>query len=108
MPAFVIGGGLVFVASLVYAAWSYAVPFGARTDAPALAPAALNVLSFTVFAGHHSLFARTRLRQWIAGRVSPRLERSVYVWIASLLLLAVMWLWRPVGGELWRAGWPWS
>ena len=86
--SFAIAGGGVFVFSLVYCAWSYASPFGTSTaDSTAIAPAAFNVLLFSGFALHHSAFARSGVREWIADRVSPRLERSLYVWVASLLLL---------------------
>lgn len=107
--SFAIAGGGVFVFSLVYCAWSYASPFGTSTvDSTAIAPAAFNVLLFSGFALHHSAFARSGVREWIADRVSPRLERSLYVWVASLLLLVVVAAWQPVPGELWRVAWPWS
>jgi protein-S-isoprenylcysteine O-methyltransferase Ste14 len=35
--------------------------------------------------------------------LSPRLERSAYVWVASVLFLLVMAAWQPVGGVLWDA-----
>jgi protein-S-isoprenylcysteine O-methyltransferase Ste14 len=42
------------------------------------------------------------------GRVVPeRLVRSVYVWIASLLFILVVALWRPVAGDFYDVrGWP--
>jgi protein-S-isoprenylcysteine O-methyltransferase Ste14 len=101
-----VAGALVFVGSLVYGAWSYIWRFG---DTPPLAferstgAAAWNVLLFTLFALHHSVFARTPLRQWTARIVSPALERSAYVWIASLLFIVVLAAWQPVGGVAWRA-----
>jgi methanethiol S-methyltransferase len=57
----------------------------------------------TIFAFHHSLFARERVKEWMGRRVAPSLLRSVYVWIASLLLMLVCLLWRPIGGEIYRA-----
>jgi methanethiol S-methyltransferase len=108
--SFAIAGAIVFVASLAYTAWSYAWSFGvaAGGPSPAIVPAAFDVLLFTGFALHHSLFARTKMRQWIADRVSPQLERSLYVWVASLLLAAIVAAWRPVPGELWRTDRAWS
>ena len=45
--------------------------------------------------------ARTGAKAWIT-RVVPRdLERAVYVWIASVLFLAVCWLWQPLPGAAW-------
>jgi methanethiol S-methyltransferase len=108
--SFAIAGGGLFVFSLLYTAWSYASPFGVTTtdSAPVIAPTVVDLFLFTGFALHHSVFARSGIRQWIADRVSARLERSVYVWVASLLLIGVVAAWRPVPGELWRLAAPWS
>jgi hypothetical protein len=59
-------------------------------------------VAFTLFAAHHSIFARAPFRAWIARHVSPYLERTVYVWIASLLLAATCAAWQPFGSPLWR------
>jgi protein-S-isoprenylcysteine O-methyltransferase Ste14 len=56
-----------------------------------------------MFAAHHSLFARDRVKLWLARTVPLSLLRSVYVWVASVLLILVCLLWRPIGGELYRA-----
>lgn len=96
-------GALLFVVSLAYFAFSYFWTFGApRHDGGAAGAAAWNVTLFTAFALHHSLFARTRLRAWMARIVPPDLERSVYVWIASVLFLVVCAAWRPVPGVAWQ------
>lgn len=102
---FAVAGALLFVASLGYFGWCWVRAF----DAPALGdsglgPAAVDVALFTLFAFHHSLFARTGLKRWVL-RVAPTtLERSLYVWIASVLFIATCALWQPVPGEAWRAG----
>jgi len=44
---------------------------------------------------------------WIR-RIAPSLERSIYVWISSLLFIAVCACWAPVGGELYRISGPWA
>lgn len=62
-----------------------------------------NVTLFTVFAFHHSVCARWPVRRWFALLVPTSLERSTYVWIASLLLIVVCALWRPVPGVAWDA-----
>jgi methanethiol S-methyltransferase len=96
-------GGLAFVISLGFFLYAYLVRFGRLAPAgPWAPPTALNAALFTAFALHHSLFARTRLKAWLRRTADPRLERSIYVWISSLLFLAVCWLWRPVPGELYR------
>jgi protein-S-isoprenylcysteine O-methyltransferase Ste14 len=60
-----------------------------------------NVVLFTVFALHHSVFARERVRRAITQRFGP-LERSFYVWLASLLFIAVCKLWLPLPGTIWE------
>jgi protein-S-isoprenylcysteine O-methyltransferase Ste14 len=107
---FAIIGGLLFVGSLVF----FGVCFGWRfagggvwTASEGVRPAAIDFGLFTLFALHHSIFARTGLRAWIERVFPPELERSIYVWVASLLFLIVCAAWQPVPGTLWHvAGWP--
>ncbi len=107
-----IAGGLVFVASLAVGVVAYAIWFGAAAGpwnaAGGLPAIAVNVALFSGFALHHSAFARSGAKQWIARAVSPALERTVYVWVASVLFVAVCWAWRPVPGVLWTMPAPWS
>jgi protein-S-isoprenylcysteine O-methyltransferase Ste14 len=56
-----------------------------------------------VFALHHSGFARSGAKAWLARRLPRGLERSLYVWVASLLFLVVCLAWRPVPGVAWEA-----
>ena len=98
--AFVWAGGALFVGSLTATVYVYAIGWSAaRLGRPTLWPAlATNIAWFLAFALHHSLFARDRVKAWIARHVPDRLLRSVYVWIASLLWFAVVAAWQPVGG----------
>ena len=93
-------GGALFVGSLTATVYVYAIGWSAaRLGRPALWPAlAANLAWFLAFALHHSLFARERVKRWVARHVPDRLLRSVYVWIASLLWLGVVAAWQPVGG----------
>ena len=101
------GGGVLFVLSLACGIWSYTRLFGAVASAPsAAAPVAIDFALFTVFALHHSFFARRGLRTRIAAALPAGLERSVYVWVASAMFIVVCLLWRAVPGEYWRVGWP--
>jgi protein-S-isoprenylcysteine O-methyltransferase Ste14 len=101
--AFVWTGGLLFLVSLLYAALAYATSFGRPAPAPgAWSPIVIDVVLLSVFAAHHSVFARERVRARVADLVSATLERSVYVWVASLLLIAVCGLWQPVPGVAWN------
>ena len=96
-------GALVFLLSLLSVLVMYQIRL--REPAPdnggAGRDAVANVVLFTVFALHHSIMARTGAKSWITRIVPPDLERSVYVWIASLLFIAVCWMWRPLPGIIW-------
>ena len=63
---------------------------------------AFDALLVSVFAAHHSVFAREGVKRWLARSVPERLLRSVYVWTASLLLFATCAAWQPIGGELFQ------
>ena len=101
--AYAWGGTALFVASLGYFLYAYAVTFGERSPpgAGGASAAITNVLLFTVFALHHSVFARERVRAWVGRVVPPALERSTYVWVASVLFLALCAFWQPVPGVAW-------
>lgn len=95
-------GALLFALSLSYFLFTYAVTFAETRQArPAAAPILGDFSLFTIFALHHSVFARGRVRAWVTRTVPPALERSFYVWVASLLFIAVCAFWEPVGGVAW-------
>jgi methanethiol S-methyltransferase len=102
---FRIAGALLFVASLAYFFVVYLTSFETAASGNETVGFALtwNVTLFTLFALHHSVFARARIREWVAHTVPTELERSVYVWIASILFIAVCAWWRPVAGVAWEA-----
>jgi protein-S-isoprenylcysteine O-methyltransferase Ste14 len=104
---FVWAGGALFVGSLTYCAYAYAFRW-AQPAEPAwnVEHVLWNTLLFTAFAAHHSLFARSHVKAWIGRLVPDHLNRSVYVWTASALLIAVIALWRPSGGTLYRLSGP--
>lgn len=98
-------GAALFVGALLFFGWSYFGPFGLiAADAPRLRPLTVDVLLFSAFALHHSVLARTGAKTIVTRVVSPALERATYVWVASLMFIAVCALWQPVPGILWRAG----
>ena len=55
-----------------------------------------------LFALQHSVMARPRFKQWWTKFVPERIERSTYVVFSSLALFAVVLLWQPLGGTIWR------
>jgi protein-S-isoprenylcysteine O-methyltransferase Ste14 len=100
-------GGAVFVSALAVCAYTFLIVWS-RTPAFNGRAILIDGILFTIFAAHHSLLARERAKRWMTGLVPERVLRSVYVWVASLLLIAVCRAWQPVGGELydingWRA-----
>jgi protein-S-isoprenylcysteine O-methyltransferase Ste14 len=102
--AFSIAGGLLFASSIGYFLWFYLFGLERRAAVPDLLLAlTFNVTLFSIFALHHSIFARTPVRAWMARTVSPRLERSIYVWFASLSFAAVCWFWQATGAPWWNA-----
>ncbi|MEO7191622.1 MAG: isoprenylcysteine carboxylmethyltransferase family protein [Vicinamibacterales bacterium] len=100
-------GGLLFVVSLLYALLRYVSAFGVSAG-PWTGPAGAHAIAvdaglFAAFAFHHSVFARDRVKAVVARLVTGAMERSAYVWIASLLFLANVLFWVPVPGIAWRA-----
>jgi protein-S-isoprenylcysteine O-methyltransferase Ste14 len=101
--AIALAGGLLFAGSLLYFSWQYAFGF----DSPAagnswIVPTCVNVLLFSAFALHHSLFARSGFKDALTHIVPLALERTTYVWIASLMFIAVCSVWQPVPGVAWH------
>jgi protein-S-isoprenylcysteine O-methyltransferase Ste14 len=104
-------GGAVFVASLLYTVYFYGVVLADATPAAAtpLSVAVItNLILFGIFAAHHSIFARGVTKQWVERIIPARLERSFYVWVASLLLMVTWRLWQLVDGQLYDVGGVWQ
>jgi protein-S-isoprenylcysteine O-methyltransferase Ste14 len=105
-----------FAGSLGFFVYSYFVRYGAVVPSAGplsmallSSPALVNYLLFTVFALHHSLFARPAVKALLHRVVQPRLERAVYTLLASGLFVLACWWWQPVGGVAWRltGAWRW-
>src|ERR1051325_278680 len=95
-------GGAMFVGSLAYCTWWYLFRLGADRAFAGQAAVAWDAALLTIFAVHHSVFARERVKARLQPLFGARL-RSVYVWIASALLVLVCRAWQPVGATLFRA-----
>jgi len=105
-------GAVMFGASLASGIWLYvslgrlvgsAAPLGAR---PAAVAILANLLLFGLFALHHSLLARAGAKARLTRVVPPELERTTYVWAASLLFFLVVLAWQPVPGLVYQVdGW---
>src|SRR6266540_44055 len=98
---FVWAGGATFVTSLAFCAGWYLFVLGRSMPWTGWERVAFDAGLFSVFALHHSLFAREPVKRLLAA-IPHRLLRSVYVWSASLLLALVCVLWQTIGGDLYR------
>ena len=99
---FVWTGGALFAGSIALCMSWYLFYLGQPRPRTGVAPLVYDAMLLTLFACHHSLFAR----EWVKRQLTPipaHLRRSVYVWTASILLIAVCLLWRTLGGEVYHA-----
>ncbi len=105
--------GVAFVASLLYTFYFYALVLGDQSPPrPSPLPFAVvvNLILFGAFAAHHSVFARETIKRRVERIIPPRMERSFYVWVASVLLVVVCVFWQLVSGTVYEvdglARWP--
>lgn len=100
-------GYLVFLAVLTYSVGFFAglgVPKGIDQGTRSGWPAAVatDAALLLLFAVQHTVMARAWFKRPWTRLVPPSAERATYVLSASLLLALLFWLWRPVGGTVWR------
>ena len=98
---------LVFFVTFLYAigfVTGLVVPKGIDTGAVVPLGEALivNVLLMSLFAVQHSVMARKPFKRWLTQFVSPTIERSTYVLLASLALALLFWQWRPIPTIVWE------
>ena len=94
-------GAALFAAALGWFVYSYFVRFPALVAPGGRAlPIVLDLALFTLFALHHSVFARDAVRRRVE-RAFPGRERSVYVWVASVVFIMICSAWQPVAGTVW-------
>jgi methanethiol S-methyltransferase len=106
----------------VYGVFSYAVFLGVFVyaigfvggfftptylDAPANRPLglalAIDLGLLAAFAIQHSGMARPAFKRWLTRVVPEAAERSTYVLVSSLAMVALFVYWQPIGGEVWAA-----
>lgn len=103
----------IFFATFVYMIGflsGYVVPKTIDSGpAIATAPAILiNLVLIALFGIQHTVMARPGFKRRWNQLVPPSAERSTYVLLGSLLLVLLMWQWRPMPQVIWQVGTPWS
>jgi protein-S-isoprenylcysteine O-methyltransferase Ste14 len=73
------------------------------TPTPALAAVLINLGLVAAFGLQHSVMARLGFKAWLKRHLPASAERSVYVLLASLVLMLLFWQWRPLPELLWSA-----
>lgn len=62
----------------------------------------INALLLAVFAIQHSVMARPAFKAWWTRMIPQEAERSTYVLLSSLALIALFYFWQPMGGVIWQ------
>jgi protein-S-isoprenylcysteine O-methyltransferase Ste14 len=62
----------------------------------------IDTLLLALFGIQHSVMARPRFKRWWTRFVPRAVERSTYVLASSLVLIALMAFWQPVGAAVWN------
>jgi len=63
---------------------------------------AINLGLVLAFAVQHTIMARPAFKRWWTAHCIPKpVERSTFVLVASAILAATFWLWRPIAGTVW-------
>ncbi|MCP3984997.1 MAG: isoprenylcysteine carboxylmethyltransferase family protein [bacterium] len=69
---------------------------------PVLQAVLINLGLLGLFAIQHSIMARTGFKQWLIRFIPAPLERSLYVLLTNLILIALVWQWRTLPGIVWE------
>lgn len=93
-------------------AFTYAIGFVAGLGVPKhidsgesgnlVAALLIDLALLGLFAVQHSGMARPGFKRWWTKFVPAPIERSTYVLVSSLLLIALFWFWRPLPLQIWH------
>lgn len=105
--AFGVACHLMFLAAYAYLVgflgnWLVPKTIDSGSAGPVIPAALTNLALLALFGVQHSVMARPAFkRQWT--RVVPQpLERSVYVLVSNLAVIALLWLWQPMPQVIWQ------
>jgi protein-S-isoprenylcysteine O-methyltransferase Ste14 len=95
-----------FFASLVFfMGWIAGFGVPVALDGPATGSVGVAIAAdlglMLVLALQHSVMARPKFKAWWTRIVPQSIERSTYVLLSSIALLAMMIFWQPLGGVVW-------
>lgn len=96
----------IFVLTFLYAAGfvgGFLTPtsLDGPRDGSLAAAIAVNICLLLLFAVQHSVMARPWFKRWWMQFIPVAAERSTYVLLSSLALIALFAFWRPIGGVIW-------
>ncbi len=94
--------GMAAIAGL--AAFAFNIPVPRAVDIGPSGPASLalgvDLLLIALFGVQHSVMARPRFKAWLTRFVPAPLERATYVLATALVIVPILFFWRPLPGEL--------
>lgn len=74
-----------------------------ESDAPLPQALMIDLSLLGLFAIQHSVMARPAFKRWWTRFIPESIERSTYVLMSSLALVALFAFWEPIGGVVWSA-----
>ena len=77
--------------------WTIDAPLKAGSTSTAVA---IDLILLALFTVPHSVMARPGFKRWWTQFVPPPIERSVYVLISCILMIALLAFWRPIDGVI--------